>query len=286
MVGDVLGLEGDDRDALFSDFEIWTRALFSVPVALPGSPFARALQARARLLDRLQGVLERAQRQAAAGEPLAGGLDLELGTLIRALQRGEEGGWTLVSEQPLPDETYEIVLVAVPAEQAVSLLSPAPRLQAAAATVRMQPCWAVMLAFDYDLDLPFDAAFPRGGPVLWAANNGRKPGRPAAECWLLHATPAWSREHVEDEPEAVVAPLMEAFFQATGCKPLRPLFAKAHRWRHASPENPLGVGFLWDAGLGLGACGDWCHSARAEGAFLSGLQLAERILAERPRARP
>ena len=80
----VLGLEGDDRDALFSDFEIWTRALFSVPVALPGSPFARALQARARLLDRLQGVLERAQRQAAAGEPLAGGLDLLSGGLDEA----------------------------------------------------------------------------------------------------------------------------------------------------------------------------------------------------------
>ena len=53
----VLGLEGDDRDALFADFEIWTRALFSVPIAVPGTPFARALQARARLLKRLQQVL-------------------------------------------------------------------------------------------------------------------------------------------------------------------------------------------------------------------------------------
>lgn len=44
----VLGLEGGDIEALFADFEIWTRALFSVPIALPGSPFARALQARAR----------------------------------------------------------------------------------------------------------------------------------------------------------------------------------------------------------------------------------------------
>ena len=80
----VLGLEGDDRDALFNDFEIWTRALFSIPVPLPGSPFARALQARTRLLSRLQGVLERAQRQAAAGGPLAGGLDLLSGGLDEA----------------------------------------------------------------------------------------------------------------------------------------------------------------------------------------------------------
>jgi cytochrome P450 len=80
----VLGLEGNDRDALFADFEIWTRALFSIPIALPGSPFARALQARARLLARLAGVLERARQQVAAGEPLAGGLDLLSGGLDEA----------------------------------------------------------------------------------------------------------------------------------------------------------------------------------------------------------
>jgi hypothetical protein len=49
----VLGQEGDDR-----------KALFAFPVPLPGSPFARALQARARLLQRLRGVLDRARAMA------------------------------------------------------------------------------------------------------------------------------------------------------------------------------------------------------------------------------
>jgi cytochrome P450 len=80
----VLGLEGADRDALFADFEIWTQALFSIPLAIPGSPFARALQARERLLARLGQVLERARRQAEQGLPLAGGLDLLTGGLDEA----------------------------------------------------------------------------------------------------------------------------------------------------------------------------------------------------------
>jgi len=80
----VLGLEGDDREALFHDFEIWTRALFSVPLALPGTPFARALKARGRLLARLGEVLRRSRERAAAGEPLAGGLDLLSGGLDEA----------------------------------------------------------------------------------------------------------------------------------------------------------------------------------------------------------
>ncbi len=80
----VLGLKGDDREALFADFEIWTRALFSIPLAIPGSPFARALQARTRLLARLGQVLEQARHQAETGLPLAGGLDLLAGGLDEA----------------------------------------------------------------------------------------------------------------------------------------------------------------------------------------------------------
>ncbi|MEB3168810.1 MAG: cytochrome P450 [Synechococcaceae cyanobacterium] len=80
----VLGLEGEDRDALFADFEIWTKALFSLPWALPGSPFARALQARERLLRRLSQVLQGARRRAEAGLPLSGGLDLLSGGLDEA----------------------------------------------------------------------------------------------------------------------------------------------------------------------------------------------------------
>ena len=71
----VLGLDEDDRDALFADFEIWTKALFSVPLAVPGSPFARALAARSRLLKRLQTVLQEANGGRGGLDLLSGGLD-------------------------------------------------------------------------------------------------------------------------------------------------------------------------------------------------------------------
>ena len=80
----VLGLDDDARDALFCDFEIWTKALFSLPLAIPSSPFARAMAARTRLLSRLQQVLQEARRRAEAGLPLSGGLDLLKGGLDKA----------------------------------------------------------------------------------------------------------------------------------------------------------------------------------------------------------
>ncbi len=71
----VLGLEGHDRDKLFSDFEIWTKALFSIPIALPGSSFAKALKARKRLLEQLQKILSQPINGKGGLDLLAGGLD-------------------------------------------------------------------------------------------------------------------------------------------------------------------------------------------------------------------
>jgi len=81
----VLGLDPVDREALFVDFETWCQGLFSLPFAWPGSPYARARQARQRLLQRLGTVLKTAQAASAAGAPLAaGGLDLLAGGLDEA----------------------------------------------------------------------------------------------------------------------------------------------------------------------------------------------------------
>jgi len=81
----VLGLDPVDREALFVDFETWCQGLFSLPVAVPGSPYARARQARQRLLRRLGAVLKKAQAAMASGAPIAaGGLDLLAGGLDEA----------------------------------------------------------------------------------------------------------------------------------------------------------------------------------------------------------
>ncbi len=71
----VLGLNASDRDALFADFEIWTQALFSIPLAIPGTPFARALAARERLLARLKTVLQSSNANQGGLDLLSGGLD-------------------------------------------------------------------------------------------------------------------------------------------------------------------------------------------------------------------
>jgi cytochrome P450 len=102
----VLGLDPVDREALFVDFETWCQGLFSLPFAVPGSPYARARQARQRLLRRLGAVLKKAQAAMASGAPLAaGGLDLLAGGLDLLAGGLDEAGLPLgdddVAEQLL-----------------------------------------------------------------------------------------------------------------------------------------------------------------------------------------
>ncbi len=190
----------------------------------------------------------------------------------------EDAGWRLASrEGGLSATSFDTLVLAVPAPQAVPLLQPlAPHLAELAGRARMRACWAAWVSLPTALDLPFDAAFVNEGPLRWVARNRAKPGRDGAETWLLHANADWSDAHVEAEPAQVVATLARAFAELGG-----PADApvSAHRWRYAECDPPLQQGHAWDRELRLGLCGDWLDTGKVEGAWRSGTQLAHTILA-------
>lgn len=167
---------------------------------------------------------------------------------------------------------FDQVAVALPAPQAAGLLQP-HRFAQDAARAGMAPCWALMLAFPAATTAP-DLLRLDAGPLRWIARDTSRPGRTQPpECWVAHATPEWSRAHLEHPAAAVQAMLREAFTAATAIA-ADPSYVSVHRWRYALADVSLGVPALWDAVAGLGVCGDWCLGARVEAAFLSGQALA------------
>lgn len=174
------------------------------------------------------------------------------------------------------------VLVAVPAEQAQVLLADvAPDLAALAGSVQSAPCWAVMAGFAGSLALAPDTFRSGDGPISWAARNSAKPGRSGAETWVIHASPARSREVLDLPKEDVAALLLADFFAATGAAPAIPLHCDAHRWLYALPDPLAGEPARFDPMLGIGLAGDYCASPRVEGAWVSGRALAATVLQER-----
>ncbi len=218
----------------------------------------------------------------AVGRHLAQGLDLLRETRIERLER-RGALWHLRDDKGKLATVvgFDIVAVTAPAPQTAELLAGATPLAQVAAGVEWEPCWTAMLALSRPSGIDYEGAFVNDDPILgWISRDDRKPARDrvagVAERWVLHANPRWSRKYLELKPEAAAHWLARSFSARIG----RPVTARnltGHRWRYATPRRPLLQRCLWDPQARIGAAGDWCSDPRVEGAFLSGLALADAI---------
>ena len=185
----------------------------------------------------------------------------------------------LVADDGRREAGFDAVMVAAPAPQSAEMIrSLSPSFATLADAVPFSACLALLVAFDRPLDLGFDGAFVDGSALSWLAVNGSKPGRSGEASVVLHGSPDWSDENFGADEDLVVQVLCQAFTEATGVAVGVPVYSHLHRWRYALPTEPLSDRFLFDASTGIGVCGDWCGGPRVEGAYLSGVTLAERVL--------
>jgi len=165
--------------------------------------------------------------------PLARNIDVQGGIAVHELIPSQRG-WELQTDSGRQNVTFRAVAVAVPAPQAYALLGAHGRAFRHVADVRMAPCWTGMFAFDPPLDLGAEARRWTKGPIAWAACNSSKSERPLGpQCWVVHATSAWSREHLNLDATEAAQLLFAAFAECVGRALPRPVHQDAHRWRHA-----------------------------------------------------
>ena len=186
--------------------------------------------------------------------------------------------------------TFDCVVLCVPADQAAVLLEPiSARLAREAREVPLEPCFVLGLAArsaDDELRaLAFDGAFigrdgePGASLLSWVARDSSKPGRPPGERWVLHASAPWSRAARDLPRTDVEAAMLAEFARLSGLGPRAPELSFVHRWGYARAARPLDRGALFDEDARVGLGGDWACGGRVEGAFLSGVALAGRVLA-------
>ncbi|MDY7097760.1 MAG: FAD-dependent oxidoreductase [Pseudomonadota bacterium] len=205
------------------------------------------------------------------------GRAVQWGVRIEKVSRSGDQ-WTLESGDAA--WTADTVLVCIPAEQASDLLQePAPAFAAIAAGVTSEPCWAVMAAFEERLPIEADCMRDPDAAISWAARNSAKPERAGTETWMLHASPARSREIIDLPKEEAAEVLLSQFFSQMGAPVTNPIHLVAHRWLYAMPSKVEGEPARYDAEAKLGMAGDYLHSPRVEGAWISGNALAKRVMA-------
>lgn len=186
--------------------------------------------------------------------------------------------WRLYDETGKHTGDFELLILSVPPAQALDLLPDHLPLINSIKSVKMQPCWSVMLVSESPLPLPFDLAVSEDNVFSRIINNSSKPRRGEGQCWVLQASAQWSQDHIEDNPQTAAETLYSELGKMFGLQNPETLFLKAHRWRYAVPDNPLNEGAVFDRDNQLGICGDWLLQSDLEGAYLSGRLLADMIL--------
>ena len=220
-------------------------------------------------------------------EHLANGIEIKFRTTIENISRNQQDQLHL---QDIDDNHYgpfDHVIVSTPAPQTVALLQTietnhCDSLLGAIGKIQMNPSWATMVRLEEPLDAnpSWVGAFVHESSLNWIARDGSKPQRDAGsgEQVVLHATADWSIENLERDPDEIAAEMLAEFWRVSNAAVQTPSHLRAHRWRYAIPVDPAQERTLFNDDLSIGCCGDWLGGPRVEGAFLSGMAAAGRIL--------
>ncbi|MBU3616023.1 NAD(P)/FAD-dependent oxidoreductase [Polynucleobacter sp. JS-Polo-80-F4] len=210
------------------------------------------------------------------GQYLAKNLSIECNQTIDKIYR-KDGKWHLRSlENGEMIQSFDYLVLAIPAPQSYALTKLVDHsIETICSDIKMQGCWTVMARLSNKADMHFDAAFINNEIISWISRNNSKPGRTGQETWTIHANPQWSQQWIElDKDEAGQLILDSAKQLGLNCHNAE---ISIHRWRYASGAINTELGFILNDESKLCLCGDWLHSGRVEGAWLSGYKLASAI---------
>ena len=190
--------------------------------------------------------------------PLTEGARISTGKRVHTLERRDKG-WHVRFEDETSVGPFQAVAVAAPAAEARLLLGRIDDLVAPLSRVRMVPCWALMVRIEEKILPDQDVYSDMSEVIRWIARNNTKPGRnPAGENLVIHASPTWSREAEDADPEDVAEELWSEVSHVLDLPPVRPSRMTAHLWRQGLVDQPLGETHLYSAEHKAGIAGDWC----------------------------
>ena len=185
-------------------------------------------------------------------------------------------GWEAVTLSGARFTGNQLVVTA-PLPQALALIDTSGTiLPEALRSVQYEKGLATLATLDGPSGLPAPGGIKIGDGILsWIADNQMKGISPDVPAMTLHATASFAERHW-DSPDVLrgqimleaAAPYLKASVKDYQC----------HRWGFTTAADPWPERCFFDEGLNLALAGDGFGSPRIEGAALSGLAAADRLL--------
>jgi renalase len=214
---------------------------------------------------------------------IAQGLDVRTRERVVRVDDGDDG-WEIECESGLRIAGDALVLAA-PVPQALDLTSSGSytlpdgarrRLEA----VSYEPCLALMILLDGSTRVPEPGGMQiKSEPLDWIGDNRHK-GISEAPAVTVHAGPAWSRSHFEDDDTEITRSMISLAGDRLGTDLASAVIETSlTRWRYSWVTSPYPEPCLAASdNPPLLFCGDAFGQPKVEGAALSGLAAADHLL--------
>jgi renalase len=175
-------------------------------------------------------------------------IDVRVATRIETME-WTDGQWRLTDTQGNVD-TFDWVLSSVPSPQLLDLFPNDFEGYDEIRDADIQACFTMMVGFDDQPKLNWDAATIKNSCLEWAAINNSKQGRDMACSITVHSSNAWADANVDRDINDIQSEMLAAFMGVTGID-AEPSHVATHRWLYAyskesETENQLrGLVHCW-----------------------------------------
>ena len=216
----------------------------------------------------------------AVAKHLAHHLDVRLQTRVTAVAN-HHNQWIVHTES---GEKYQgrALLLTPPLPQSLTILDSGKvalpkHMRHDLNSISYNPCLALMALFTGSSRLPEPGGlrFPEG-PISWIADNHQKGISPDGHAVTIHASPVYSHQHWQTDPELVAQELLES---AANWLHEDLLDWQLHRWRYSQPTTTYPEPMICLPGPpALALAGDAFGGPLVEGAATSGYEAAKALL--------
>ncbi len=174
--------------------------------------------------------------------------------------------------------TFDWVLSTIPSKQAIQILPSDSMIIEGISAIKMSACFTLMLGFEKNPNLGFDAAMIHNEIISWVSVNSSKPDRNSNNFSLvIQSTNTWADKNLAMEKNAVKKKMIKEASSILKTDLNEAVHKEVHGW-HFANASKRDLGVFIDHNMQIAACGDWCIHGRVESAYLSGKELAENVI--------
>ena len=202
--------------------------------------------------------------------------NLILDTKIERIKRKNDK-WELYDQNKKPHGMYDWIILSLPAEQSLDLISEKTSFYPNVKKIKMKGCYSLMVGMDKSLQLDFDAAFIENKDIAWLALNNSKPSRMRNHCLIINSSYKYASKNINTPKDKVLEHLLNISSNLINYDLFKSSMIKIHQWRHVEAECSPKENYFIDHDNKIAVCGDWLINSRVEGAFLSANELSKEI---------